>query len=60
MSKKDFQKSEKGLRKKISRKKAIKKIGITALTASSVMFLETKAAAADSYASPARAPKRGR
>jgi hypothetical protein len=45
---------------KINRKKAIKKMGITALTATSLVFLQTKAGAADSKNNPARAPKRGR
>ena len=36
------------LGEKITRKKAIKKVGVTALTAASLMFLATKKAAADS------------
>lgn len=38
--------------KKITRKEAIKKAGITALTATSLLFLETKAHAAQSGDSP--------
>ena len=34
--------------KKITRKEAIKKTGITALTAASLMFIQTKASAANS------------
>lgn len=36
------------LGEKITRKKAIKKVGVTALTAASLMFLATKKASADS------------
>jgi hypothetical protein len=37
--------------KKISRKEAIKKAGVTALTTASLMFLQTKAKAQDSFGS---------
>jgi len=37
--------------KKITRKQAIKKVGITALTTSSLLFLQTKAGAQDSHGS---------
>ena len=36
------------LGEKITRKKAIKKVGVTALTAASLLFLETKKASANS------------
>jgi hypothetical protein len=42
--------------KNITRKQAIKKVGVTALTAASLMFLSTKKAAADSGYSPSGAP----
>ena len=42
--------------KNITRKQAIKKVGVTALTAASLMFLSTKNAAADSRDSPSGAP----
>jgi hypothetical protein len=40
--------------RKITRKQALQKVGITALTAASIMFLSTKqsAAASDSAANP--------
>ena len=49
----------------MNRKDAIKKVGITALTAASLLFLETKSASAVSPGAgtadrPARAPGRGR
>ena len=37
--------------KKISRKEAIKKVGVTALTTTSLLFLQTKARAQDSLGS---------
>ena len=40
------------LNEKITRKKAIKKVGVTALTAASLMFLSTKAKAEGSQFSP--------
>ena len=40
------------LSKKISRKEALKKTGITALTAATLFFLETKSAAATSPSTP--------
>ena len=46
--KKDNKTDNKFLSEKITRKKAIKKAGITALTAASLLFLETKKASADS------------
>jgi hypothetical protein len=45
---------------KINREKAIKKMGVAALTASSIIFLAPKEAASESPMSPAKAPKRGR
>ena len=42
--------------KDITRKQAIKKVGVTALTAASLMFLSTKNAAADSGDSASGAP----
>jgi len=42
--------------KNITRKQAIKKVGVTALTAASLMFLSTKKAAADSGGSAASPP----
>jgi len=53
--KKNKNKIAKALDKKITRKEAIKKTGITALTAASIFFLETKKSAADSN-SPAPPP----
>ena len=47
--KKDNKTNNKFLSEKITRKKAIKKAGITALTAASLMFLATKKASADSF-----------
>ena len=50
------------LKDKITRKQAIKKVGITALTAASLLFLETKTLAAASYdttEAPHAAPVRG-
>ena len=46
--KKDKVNKTKNTDKKITRKQAIKKVGITALTTASLLFLETKQAAADS------------
>ena len=46
--KKDNNKDNKFLGEKITRKKAIKKVGVTALTAASLMFLSTKKASAGS------------
>ena len=50
------------LSKKMTRKQAIKKAGVTvtALTAASLSFLETKAQAQDSQGRPAGPPDRGR
>jgi hypothetical protein len=45
--------------KNITRKEAIKKAGVTALTAASLMFLSTKNAAADSSSVPSGPPQRG-
>ena len=45
-------------KKKITRKEAIKKAGVTALTAASLLFLETKKASAGSTA--AASPGTGR
>ena len=48
---------------KITRKEAIKKVGITALTTASLLFLQTKAKAGGSvgaYDRPSSAPSRGR
>ena len=45
---KDNKANNKFLNEKITRKKAIKKAGITALTAASLMFLSTKKASASS------------
>jgi hypothetical protein len=42
-----------GSDEKITRKEAFKKVGITALAATSLLFLNTKSASATSY-SPAR------
>ena len=50
--KKDNKTDNKFLSEKITRKKAIKKVGVTALTAASLMFLATKAKAADSLVHP--------
>ena len=47
------------LGKKITRKQAIKKAGVTALTTASLLFLQTKEAAADSK-TPTGPPTRGR
>lgn len=44
----NIEKKEEALGKKITRKQAIKKAGITALTAATLTFLETKNAAASS------------
>ena len=44
--KKDNKTSNNFLSEKITRKKAIKKVGITALTSASLLFLETKKASA--------------
>ena len=55
-----------GLEEKITRNQALKKAGVTALTAASLFFLETKPAAAQSNPgagttdSPSRTPSRGR
>jgi len=46
--KKNKNKVTKALDKKMTRKEAIKKTGITALTAASLVFLQTKESAADS------------
>ena len=46
--KKDNKTDNKFLSEKITRKKAIKKVGVTALTAASLMFLSTKAKAGGS------------
>lgn len=46
--KKNKNKIAKALDKKMTRKEAIKKTGITALTAASMLFIQTKAHAADS------------
>ena len=40
--------NNKSLDKKISRKEAIRKVGITALTSATLLFLDTKKASADS------------
>ena len=45
------------LGKKMTRKQAIKKAGVTALTTASLLFLQTKEAAADSQ-TPTRPPIR--
>jgi len=50
--KKDNNKDNNFLGEKITRKKAIKKVGVTALTAASLMFLSTKAKAGGSPLSP--------
>ena len=50
--KKDNKTDNKFLSEKITRKKAIKKVGVTALTAASLMFLATKKASADSIQKP--------
>ena len=55
--KKENTKKNNFLGEKITRKKAIKKVGITALTAASLMFLSTKAKAGGSPNSPAPAGK---
>jgi hypothetical protein len=52
MMKKDNKANNKFLNEKITRKKAIKKVGITALTAASLMFLSTKAKAGGSPDTP--------
>ena len=44
------------LSEKITRKKAIKKVGVTALTAASLIFLQTKASAQDSGSHAAPPP----
>ena len=44
--KKDNKANNKFLTEKITRKNALKKVGITALTATSLLFLETKKASA--------------
>ena len=44
--KKDDKVNNKFLNEKITRKNALKKVGITALTATSLLFLETKKASA--------------
>ena len=46
--KKDNKTDNKFLSENISRKKAIKKVGVTALTAASLMFLATKSKASNS------------
>ncbi len=46
--KKENKTNKKTSENKISRKQAIKKVGITALTVSSLLFLETKKASATS------------
>lgn len=46
--------------KKITRKQAIQKAGITALTTASLVFLQTQARAHDSAGSPANPQSRGR
>jgi hypothetical protein len=50
--KKNKNKIAKALDKKMNRKEAIKKTGITALTAASLLFLQTKESAAQSPAPP--------
>ncbi len=46
--KKENKTNKKNSGNKISRKQAIKKVGVTALTAASLMFLSTKKASAQS------------
>lgn len=48
--------------KKITRKQAIQKVGITALTTASLVFLATRAKAqtSDTVSNAGRAPERGR
>jgi len=50
--KKDNKANNKFLTEKVTRKKAIKKVGITALTAASLLFLSTKKASAGSPKDP--------
>ena len=50
--KKDNKANNKFLNEKVTRKKAIKKVGVTALTAASLMFLSTKKASAASPLDP--------
>ncbi|MFV0592300.1 MAG: hypothetical protein ACK5M7_13010 [Draconibacterium sp.] len=49
-------KINKALDKKMTRKEAIKKTGITALTAATLIFLDTKASAQNSGTSPGSPP----
>mgnify|MGYP006934161944 CR=1 FL=1 len=54
--KKNKNKIAKVFGKKMTRKEAIKKTGITALTAASLMFIQTKASAQTSGNSPGAPP----
>ena len=47
-----MKKDKKSFSKKITRKHAIKKMGVTALTATTIMFLSTKANASASDPTP--------